>query len=116
MKIELYYDKECPFCNSYAKYLKVKEKHKLALFNARDYLNKMKTLEEKGFNINEGFVIIVDEKNILQGSEAIVFLNKISKNKIFFPNIKFFKIYVYSFVKIIRKIVLKLLRKRVDII
>jgi len=41
MKIELFYDKECPFCSSYAQYIKIKENHSLILINARDSIKEL---------------------------------------------------------------------------
>ena len=32
-KITIYYDKECPFCNSYVGYLKIKDSYELILKN-----------------------------------------------------------------------------------
>ena len=111
MKIKLFYDKECPFCNSYANYIKVKENYDLNLLNAREYSEELKQLKNKDFNINDGFIIIVDDYRVYQGADAIVFLNQISSKKVYFPNNKFFKGFVYSFIKFIRKIVLKVLGK-----
>ena len=34
-KITIYYDKECPFCNSYVGYLKLKDSYELILKNVR---------------------------------------------------------------------------------
>jgi len=111
MKIELFYDKECPFCNSYANYIKVKQNHELNILNAREKADEIKQLKNRGFNINDGFIIVVNKNKIYQGWEAIIFLNKISSRKIYFPNNRFFKSYVYSFIKFIRKIVLRVLGK-----
>jgi len=112
MKIKLFYDKECPFCNSYANYVKLKEKHELNILNARDNIKDIKQLKNRGFNINDGFIIIVEESKVYQGADAIIFLNHISSKKVYFPDNKFFKGFVYSFIKIIRKIVLKVLGKQ----
>lgn len=115
MKIELFYDKECPFCNSYAKYLKLKENHTLILFNARDSKKHLDFFRAKGFDINNGFIIRVDEKMIYQGADAIVFLNKLAKKRFYFPDNLFFRNIIYPFFKLLRKIVLFVLRKRVDL-
>ena len=109
MKIKLFYDKECPFCNSYANYIKLKENHELYILNARENMEQIKQLKNRGFNINDGFIIIVEEKRVYQGADAILFLNDISSKKVYFPDNKFFKGFVYSFIKVIRKILLKVL-------
>ncbi|WP_072682661.1 DCC1-like thiol-disulfide oxidoreductase family protein [Arcobacter sp. LA11] len=106
MKIELFYDKECPFCNSYAQYIKIKENHNLILTNARDSINQLKDFKSLGFDINDGFIIKVDDKKLYQGVDAIVFLNKLSEKKVFFPDNFFFRTFVYSSIKTVRKIVL----------
>lgn len=115
MKIELFYDKECPFCNSYAKYIKLKEEHQLILFNAREEKNQIQDLKEQGFDINDGFIVLINDGEIYQGAEAIVFLNKISQKRLFFPDNSFFKTYIYTFIKMLRKLLLILIRKDINI-
>ena len=39
-KIKLYYDKDCPFCNEYSKYVEC-EKHDIEIINAREELEKL---------------------------------------------------------------------------
>jgi len=112
MNIKLFYDKECPFCNSYANYVELKENHDLEILNARTELKSINELKVKGFDINDGFIIVVDEKNIYQGSDAIIFLNKISNKKIYFLDNLFFKKIIYPILKAIRKLTLKLLNKK----
>jgi len=111
MNIELFYDKECPFCKAYANYIKIKQKSNLILINARENKEAIKEFNNLGFNINDGFIIRVDEDKIYQGSDAIIFLNEVSKNRIYFKNNKFFRNFLYPFVKYIRKIVLFCLGK-----
>lgn len=115
MKIELFYDKECPFCNSYANYIKLKEKNELSLLNARESKKEIQKLKEQGFDINNGFIIRVDEKEFYQGADAILFLNRVSKNRVFFLDNSFFKIYLYSFIKFLRKLVLTIMGKKRNI-
>ncbi|MGM0518505.1 MAG: DCC1-like thiol-disulfide oxidoreductase family protein [Campylobacterota bacterium] len=115
MKIEMYYDKECPFCNSYAKYIKLKESHELILLNARDYPEKIKYLKTIGFDINNGYIIKVDDKDIYQGVDAILFLNDLSEKRVLFFDNYFFRSIVYPFIKALRKIVLRVTKKQVDL-
>ena len=115
MKIELFYDKECPFCNSYANYIKIKEDHELILNNARDFKDDIELLRSKGFDINNGFIVKVDDTDIYQGVDAIVFLNKLAKKAIYFPDNLFFRNIIYPLIKTIRKILLYLLGKKPDI-
>lgn len=111
MKIELYYDKECPFCKYYANYIKLKEKNGLTLIDVREDIKSITTLKNKGFDINDGFIIQVDDTEFYQGSEAILYLNKIATKKIYFKDNIFFKHILYPFVKYLRKFVLMLLNK-----
>jgi predicted DCC family thiol-disulfide oxidoreductase YuxK len=111
MKIELFYDKECPFCKFYANYIKLKESHNLILVNAREDKQSIEELSKLGFNINDGFIIRVDVNKIYQGSDAIIFLNRLSQKKIYFKDNKFFRNFVYPSIKQIRKIVLFCLLK-----
>lgn len=46
MNIKLFYDKECPFCNSYANYVELKENHDLEILNAR---TESKSIDELKF-------------------------------------------------------------------
>lgn len=112
MKIELFYDKDCPFCNKYANYVKLKEKHELLLKNAREFNKEIRELKTLGFDINDGFIIKVDENKIYQGVDAIVFLNKLVKKKFYFPDNCFFRSIVYPFIKLLRRVVLIILRKK----
>lgn len=112
MKIELFYDKECPFCNSYANYIKIKEKHDLILLNARENKKQIEELKNINFDINNGFIVKVDEKILYQGIEAVAFLNTISSKRVYFPNNFFFRTIVYPFIKFCRKVVLFIFRKK----
>jgi len=115
MKIEMFYDKECPFCNSYANYIKLKESHNLTLKNARDYTSEIQNFKDIGFDINNGYIIRVENKEIYQGVDAIVFLNDLAQNKIFFPDNYFFRNIIYPTIKGLRKLVLKITGKQVDL-
>lgn len=115
MKIELYYDKECPFCNSYANFLLIKEKHELVIFNAREYKSQIDEFKAQGFDINDGFIVRVDNINIYQGVDAIVFLNALTQKKIYFPDNYFFRNIVYPTIKYFRKFILLINGKKSNI-
>ena len=112
MQIKLYYDQECPFCRAYANYVKIKQTHNLILVDVRDNKQTIKELQKKGLDINDGFIIEVDNNKFYQGSEAILFLNEISNNKIYFKNNIFFTGLVYPFIKQLRKLLLFCLNKK----
>ena len=120
-KIKLYYDKECPFCNEYSKYVELRKIYDIEIINAREALDKLKDYKYKGFDINNG-MIIEFEDNIFQGSDAIEIIDKyIVKKGIIdrflsvFIHLPGFKSIVYPIVKIIRLIVLKLLGRNTKI-
>ena len=115
MRVELYYDKECPFCRAYAKFLIIKKKHELIVFNARENKDQIDELREEGFDINKGFIIRVDATDIYQGADAIVFLNGLTKNKLYFPDNYFFRTIIYSMIKYLRKFILYITFKNSDI-
>lgn len=116
MKIEVFFDEECPFCNLYSKYITIKENHKVILLNARKNINELKKLKLEGFDIDTGFIVRVDNKDIYQGVDAIVFLNTLSKRKIYFSNNTFFRNIIYPFIKFLRKIVLYILGKSINLL
>ena len=120
-KIKLYYDKECPFCNEYSKYVELRKIYDIEIINAREALDKLKDYKDKGFDINNG-MIIEFEDNIFQGSDAIKIIDKyIVKRGIIdrflsvFIHLPGFKSIIYPIVKIIRLIVLKLLGRNTKI-
>jgi len=115
MKIELFYDKSCPFCKTYANYIELKEAHELELFNARECKDQIDAFKEKGFDINEAYLIRVNNKDIYQGLDAIVFLNSLAKKKVYFPDNYFFRRIVFPLIKQVRKAVLLFKGKEVDI-
>lgn len=115
MKIELFYDKDCPFCNFYANYLKLKEKHELILFNVRECETQIDEFKTKGFDINDGYIIRVNDKNIYQGMDAIIFLNNLTEKKVYFPDNYFFRNIVYPLIKQFRKFILLIRGKSVDL-
>jgi len=111
--IKLYYDKECPFCNEYSKYIELRKVYDIEIINAREELEKLNDFKNKGFDINNG-MIIEYEGNIFQGSDAIKIIDKyiLKKGAIdiflsFIINLPGFKQIIYPLVKVLRIIILK---------
>lgn len=113
--IELYYDKECPFCNSFANFLTLKKSHTLKLFDAREMKGQMDDFKAKGFDINDGVIVRVDSKEIYQGAEGILFLKKLANKEVLFFDNWFFKKLIYPLIKTLRKIALFLKGKKIRI-
>lgn len=114
-KINLYYDEDCPFCKEYSKYVELRKKYDIKIFNARESIDKIKVFRNKGFDINDGMIIEYESK-IFQGSDAVKIIDKyIDKKSVFdqfisvIINLPGFKLVVYPIVKFLRIMILKLL-------
>lgn len=120
-KIKLYYDKDCPFCNEYSKYVELRKTYDIEIINAREELEKLNYFKSKGFDFNNGMIIEYEE-NIFQGSDAIKIIDKYIVKKgiidrllslfIHFPG---FKSIIYPILKIIRLVILKLLGRNTKV-
>ena len=65
------YDGECPFCNQFAELLELKSKvNNISIIDARKNPELVKDLLSKGFDIDQGAVLLNDDK-IFHGHEAI---------------------------------------------
>ena len=65
------YDGECPFCNHFAELLEIKSKiTNIKILDGRKNLILIKTLLEKGYDIDKGAILMKDE-DIFHGAEAI---------------------------------------------
>jgi predicted DCC family thiol-disulfide oxidoreductase YuxK len=122
LKVELFYDDECPFCKEYSKFVEIRKKHDISIQNARDSLDKIVKFRDQGYDINKGMIVLIDDTKIYQGAQAAKVLDELieSKNivdKLISLVVKMpgFKSIVYPIVLWIRRIVLKLTRKNPDI-
>ncbi len=74
------YDGECPFCNHFAELLEIKSKvNNIKILDGRKNLTLIKSLLEKGYDIDKGAILLNDE-DILHGAEAINTICKQIKN------------------------------------
>ena len=112
-KITIYYDKECPFCNRYVGYLKLKDGYELILKNVREDKN----IDSK-FDINNGFIVNFKD-NFFQGSKALEFLNSVVNKDTFLGKLHFlfkydnlFSNFLYKILFILRKVILFLMQKK----
>jgi hypothetical protein len=113
-KAYLFYDGECPFCNQYAKFKELRECIDIELFDARK--NLLWKEINPNLNLDDGIILLLKEDStILQGVEAISYLDNIcifkslifKMQKFIFSN-KFLAPFVYSTLKLLRKIALYL--------
>ena len=82
------YDGECPFCNYFAELLEIKSKiKKISILDARKNKIITKSLLNKGYDIDKGAILLMDD-DIFHGAEAI---NKIC-NQINTPSGKLLKL------------------------
>ncbi|MDX4071432.1 hypothetical protein Q6A88_06920 [Aliarcobacter skirrowii] len=84
-KIEIYFDKECPFCNSYVNYLKLKDGYLLVLKNAREHKDE---LDFTKLDINKGFIVVYKD-NFYQADNALKIINSIVKKDTFIGKMHF---------------------------
>mgnify|MGYP001560449213 CR=1 FL=1 len=114
-KIDLYYDAECPICKQYSMYLNISKKYIFNILNARDHMSKIEWFRMKGFEINDGMIVTIDDERILQGAEAINTIS-ITKSKLLDflisrTSTQKLIIFLYPLIKIIRLLLLKILNK-----
>ena len=82
------YDGECPFCNHFAELLELKSKiNNITILDGRKNLKIINSLLEKGFDIDNGAILLKGDE-IFHGAEAI---NKIC-NQINNPSGKLLKL------------------------
>ncbi len=79
-KIYLVYDEECPLCDHYCRMVNIRKSvGELVLINAREDSLQMKQISDRGLDIDQGMVLIIDEA-YYYASEAINVLALISSN------------------------------------
>ena len=87
------YDGECPFCNHFAELLELKSKmNNISIRDARKSPELVKELLNKGYNIDQG-AILLNEDKIFHGHEAINTICKQIKN----PSSNLLKILSFTF-------------------
>ncbi len=92
-KLIFIYDGECPFCNKFAELLELKSSlPNLKVKNAREHIEEMKSFYEKGFDIDNGAILIKDGE-ILHGASAINWICSQVKN----PSDSLLKFITYTF-------------------
>ena len=74
------YDGECPFCDHFAELLEIKSNlNNIKILDGRKNLTLIKSLLEKGYDIDKGAILLKDE-DIFHGAEAINTICKQIKN------------------------------------
>ncbi|OCL91166.1 hypothetical protein AAX29_01124 [Aliarcobacter thereius] len=115
--IEIYYDKDCPFCKRYTEFLKLKDNYELKMINARENKRELKEICSK-LDINDGFIVVF-ENSFFQGTKALEFLNRaVDKNTLLgklhflFKYNNLFSKALYKLIFILRKVTLFIINKK----
>ena len=70
-KLVFLYDGECPFCNHFSELIELRSGlPELTIKNARDNLPEMKSLLEKGYDLDNGAILLKGDE-VLHGAQAI---------------------------------------------
>lgn len=73
-KFVFIYDGECPFCNKFAELIELKSGlPNISILNGRENINLIKNLFEKGYDLNEGAILLQGEE-IMHGPIAVNFI------------------------------------------
>jgi predicted DCC family thiol-disulfide oxidoreductase YuxK len=117
--IMLVYDGDCPICSAYCKALAIRQlESRFEIINARQYHPILEVINERGLNLDEGFVLKIDN-DYFHGAEAINRLALISTGVGLFNRLNYFifksaylsRIF-YPFLRAGRSILLHLLGRR----
>ena len=117
-KILLVYDDECPACDNYCQYIRIRDSvGTLQLVNAREPSDVMAEITAMGLDIDQGMVLKVGE-TIYYGSDAIHALALLGSTSGIFNKMnywlfksKYCAALLYPILRSCRNVLLKLLRK-----
>ena len=117
-KIVLIYDKECPACNHYCQFVRIRESiGELELINARDTSDVMKSITAQGLDIDQGMVLKLDNQ-LYYGADAIHMLALISSRSGIFNRFNYWLFkskkrshLLYPVLRFFRNLLLKALNK-----
>ncbi len=85
--ITIIYDGECPLCDNYIRRLRlVKTFGAIEIVDARAEPQKTKEYWERGYDLDEGMIVVIDEA-VYYGAEAATMLARLSTNSAFLGKI-----------------------------
>ena len=78
-KLVFIYDGECPFCNKFAELIELQSGlSNISILNGRDNISIIRDLLKKGFDLNDGAILLKGDE-VMHGAKAINFIcSKIS--------------------------------------
>lgn len=114
----LVYDKECPACNAYCQFVRIREAvGDLTLVDARESTEVLQQITDMGLDIDQGMVLKMNER-IYYGADAIHALALISSRSGIFNRVNYLVFrseklssWFYPLLRSCRNLLLKLLRK-----
>jgi predicted DCC family thiol-disulfide oxidoreductase YuxK len=117
-KILLIYDKECPACDYYCNIVRINDSvGELVLIDAREVSSVMNEITAKGWDIDQGMVLKVEDE-LHYGSEAIHALSAMGSQSGFFNKINYWLFrsksrakFLYPILRSFRNLLLKALGK-----
>ncbi|MGH1484690.1 MAG: DCC1-like thiol-disulfide oxidoreductase family protein [Cellvibrionaceae bacterium] len=116
--ILLIYDKQCPACDFYCNIVRIQESvGELQLVDARENSAVMEEITAKGWDIDQGMVVKIEDE-LYYGSDAIYVLSKIGSQSDLFNRFNYWlfrskkrSAVLYPILRACRNLLLKLLGK-----
>lgn len=113
------YDGDCPFCNTYIKYMRFKSTiGAIRLVDARSTPSLVAEFKEKGFNLNDGMAFIFNGQ-VYYGDDAVSKMSLLSTSVNWFNKLNYFVFSkpllaknIYPLLVIGRKILLMVLGRK----
>jgi len=117
MKLDIYYDGECPFCRSFVTLSRLKSMYVVNLHNLRDSPDEVIIFTEQGYNVDDGMIVKFNDETYF-GHQAVQIIAALSnKNKVvgriyytLFSNKRFVK-FLYPLMRLGRNVTLYVLRR-----
>lgn len=113
------YDGECPLCSRYVRMVRLqKSVGQVVLKDARSDLESAQKYKEKGYNLDNGMIVIYNE-NIYYGKDAVHIMSLLSTQSNLFNKInaalfkhKIFASMIYTVLVLLRKLLLKIINRK----
>ena len=78
--LRVVYDGDCPFCSAYARLTRLRQRHDVELVDARRAPDLVRRLRERGYDLDEGMVVLADGETH-HGEDAAAFLERESRRR-----------------------------------
>ena len=79
-ELQIIYDGDCPFCQRYVMLQDLRAHNDVELINAREQHPLKSTLQDQGYDLDEGMVLVQDS-NIYHGADALQMISLLSKTR-----------------------------------